>query len=81
MSCAAADALDGGSAVASRGVEELAGSLATLAAAPLPGADQTLRGVRERIAAAILAAAEEPFAQLVLMVGRDILLILPSGTQ
>jgi len=63
------------------GVEELAAALETLAAAPRPWPDQTLRAVEQRTAATVEELQDGPLAPLVRMVGRDILLVLPSGAK
>ena len=78
---AATDALDASAELSPGGVDELAAALGTLAAGPLPWPDQTLCSVEQRAAAIMDASWDGPLAPLVRMVGRDILLVLPSGTQ
>jgi len=77
---AGTDALDASRAeISPGGVAELAAVLDALAAGPRPWPDQTLRTVAQRTAATIEAPRPGPLAPLVRMVGRDILLVVPSG--
>jgi uncharacterized membrane protein YgaE (UPF0421/DUF939 family) len=76
---AATDALDTGARLSSRGVEELASVLGSLATGPRPWPDQTLRAARQRIAGVLEHPGDGPLAALVRMVARDVLLVLPSG--
>ena len=63
------------------GVGELAGALETLAAGPRPWPDQTLSAVGQRTTALVEGPPDGPLSPLVRMVGRDILLVLPSGAK
>jgi uncharacterized membrane protein YgaE (UPF0421/DUF939 family) len=76
---AATDALDASTELSPIGVDELARALGTLATGPLPWSAQTVSAVAQRVAAVVDEAPEGPLAPLVRAVGRDILLILPSG--
>ena len=72
---------DSTKALSPGGVKKLAGALEALAAAPRPWPDQTLRAVERLTTATVEEPIEGPLAPLVRMVGRDILLVLPSGAK